>query len=328
MNDLRVGVIGVGYLGQHHARIYESLPHARLVGVADLDSERCRIIGTRHQVPTFSDFRLMVQQVDAVSVAVPTSDHFSVAKECLAAGVHVLVEKPIASTVDEGRELVGLAGCEGLTLQVGHIERFNPVMELIWPRIKNPGFVECHRLAPFQPRGTDIDVVLDLMIHDLDIVLSFGLGKIRNVEAVGVAVLSPNIDFSNARIEFENGCVANLTASRVSTGYLRKLRLFQPDEYISVDYQTRRGILYRRVYGDEDQSTVKTEHLHGDNEEPLERELGAFIHAVRSGSRPLVSGEDGTASLELAHKVLAVIKAGESPIRHGAGLSHSPSGND
>jgi len=328
MNSLRVGVIGVGYLGQHHARIYESLPHARLVGVADRDSERASIIGTRHQVPAFSDFRLLVAQVDAVSVAVPTSDHFAVARECLAAGVHVLVEKPIASTVDEGRELVGLAGCEGLTLQVGHSERFNPIMELIRPRIKNPGFVECHRLAPFQPRGTDIDVVLDLMIHDLDIVLSFGLGKIRNVEAVGVAVLSPNIDFSNARIEFENGCVANLTASRVSTGYLRKLRLFQPDEYISVDYQTRRGILYRRVYGDEDQSTVKTEHLHGDNEEPLERELGAFIHAVRSGSRPLVSGEDGTASLELAHKVLAVIKAGESPIRHGAGLSHSQSGNE
>ena len=291
MNGLRVGVIGVGYLGQHHARIYESLPHARLVGVADLDSERCRIIGTRHQVQTFSDFRLMVQQVDAVSVAVPTSDHFSVAKECLAAGVHVLVEKPIASTVEEGRELVELARGEGLTLQVGHSERFNPIMELIRPRIKNPGFVECHRLATFQSRGTDIDVVLDLMIHDLDIVLSFDLGKIRNVEAVGVAVLSPNIDFSNARIEFENGCVANLTASRVSTGYLRKLRLFQPDEYISVDYQTRRGILYRRVYGGEDQSTVKTEHLHGDNEEPLERELGAFIHAVRSGSRPLVSGK-------------------------------------
>ncbi|MCH8040214.1 MAG: Gfo/Idh/MocA family oxidoreductase [Nitrospinae bacterium] len=327
MNGLRVGVIGVGYLGQHHARIYESLPHARLVGVADLDSERCRIIGTRHQVQTFSDFRLMVQQVDAVSVAVPTSDHFSVAKECLAAGVHVLVEKPIASTVEEGRELVELARGEGLTLQVGHSERFNPIMELIRPRIKNPGFVECHRLAPFQPRGTDIDVVLDLMIHDLDIVLSFGLGKIRNVEAVGVAVLSPNIDFSNARIEFENGCVANLTASRVSTGYLRKLRLFQPDEYISVDYQTRRGILYRRVYGDEDQSTVKTEHLHGDNEEPLERELGAFIHAVRSGSRPLVSGEDGTASLELAHKVLAVIKAGESPVQDGADITYSPRGD-
>lgn len=327
MSGLRVGVIGVGYLGQHHARIYESLPHVRLVGVADLDSERCRIIGTRHQVQIFSDFRLMVQQVDAVSVAVPTSDHFSVAKECLAAGVHVLVEKPIASTVEEGRELVELARGEGLTLQVGHSERFNPIMELIRPRIKNPGFVECHRLAPFQPRGTDIDVVLDLMIHDLDIVLSFGLGKIRNVEAVGVAVLSPNIDFSNARIEFENGCVANLTASRVSTGYLRKLRLFQPDEYISVDYQTRRGILYRRVYGDEDQSTVKTEHLHGDNEEPLERELGAFIHAVRSGSRPLVSGEDGTASLELAHKVLAVIKAGESPVQDGADIAYSPRGD-
>lgn len=328
MKDLRIGVIGVGYLGQHHARIYKSLPHAHLVGVADLDSKRANTIGTQHHVLAFSDFRLLIDQVDAVSVAVPTLDHFPVVKECLAAGVHVLVEKPIASTIDEGRELVDLASCEGLTLQVGHIERFNPVMELILPRIKNPGFVECHRLAPFQPRGTDIDVILDLMIHDLDIILSFGLGKISNVEAVGVSVLSPNIDFSNARIEFESGCVANLTASRVSTGHLRKIRLFQLDEYISADYQSRRGIFYRRAYGDDGRSSVKTEHLHGDNEEPLKRELDAFIHAVRNSSTPLVSGEDGTASLELAHKVLAVIKARESPIRDGASFSHFPSGND
>ncbi len=319
MSPLRVGVIGVGHLGQHHARVYAGLPDCVLAGIVDAAPDRARLVAERHGVPGHTDAAALLPQVDAVSVAVPTSAHYAVVKSCLEAGVHVLVEKPIAVTVREACELVELAKGRGLVLQVGHIERFNPVIRAIRPLIGKPGFIECHRLAPFGERGTDVDVVLDLMIHDLDMILSFGPGPVEEVRAAGVPVLSPTIDIANVRIAFASGCVANLTASRVSMTRLRRLRLFQRDAYISVDYQTRQGVICRRETGPGARPAIKAEPVQGSDDEPLRLELEAFVQAVASGTRPVVSGEDGIAALELAYQVLDSI--GEFMQRHTEGVT-------
>ncbi len=318
METLNVGVIGVGHLGQHHARIYSELPQTRLVGVVDIDQPRRTEIGARFGVAHFEDRRSVLDQVDAVSVAVPTLQHREVVLDCLDAGVHVLVEKPLAVTPDEGRQMIDRARQKGLVLHVGHVERFNPVRDLVYDCISNPGFIECHRLASFQPRGTDVDVVLDLMIHDVDLILSFGLGKVSSVEAVGTAVLSPQVDFAHARIEFDKGCVVNLTASRVSTGRLRKMRLFQEDLYLSVDFLSRQGIVYRRANGTDVESAVREESIQAGDEEPLKRELQAFAQAIRTGAPGGVSGEEGLAALELVHAIKQAIRGKAHPL---AGLS-------
>jgi predicted dehydrogenase len=304
---LRVGVIGVGHLGQHHARLYAALPGATLAGVADIDADRARTVGERHQAPAFADWGDLLGRVDAVSVAVPTSAHHEVVKASLEAGVHVLVEKPIAVTPIEARELVELARKRGVTLQVGHIERFNPIMQAMRPHIGRPGFIECHRLSPFGERGTDVDVVLDLMIHDLDLILSFQPGPVEEIRAAGVPVLSTNVDIANARIAFAGGCVANLTASRVSTNRMRRLRLFQRDAYVSVDFQTRQGVIFRRMTDPGKRPTIEIEQVRGGEEEPLKLELEAFLQAATTGTPAPVSGEDGTAALELARQVLEAI---------------------
>ncbi|MGH7165346.1 MAG: Gfo/Idh/MocA family protein [Nitrospiraceae bacterium] len=309
MRRLRVGVIGVGHLGQHHARLYAALPSTELIGVADIDPARARLISERYGVSADTDSDKLWPRVDAVSVAVPTSAHHAIVKAGLEAGVHVLVEKPIAVTPAQARELVDLARSRRLVLQVGHVERFNPVISAVRPHIGRPGFIECHRLSPFGERGTDVDVVLDLMIHDLDMVLSFKPGPVEEVRAAGVPVLSSTVDIANARIAFESGCVANLTASRVSTNRMRRLRLFQRDAYVSVDYQTRQGIICRRVTGAGQRPTIEVEQVRGGDDEPLKLQLEAFIHAVRTGTPPPVSGEDGAAALELAHQVLEAISA-------------------
>jgi predicted dehydrogenase len=309
VKPLRVGVIGVGHLGRHHARLYAGLPQATLVGVADTDAERARLIGERHQVPGYAESAILLGQVDAVSVAVPTSAHHAVVTACLEAGVHVLVEKPIAVTVAEGRELVELARRRQRLLQIGHVERFNPAIRAVRPYVGRPGFIECHRLSPFGERGTDVDVVLDLMIHDLDMVLSFQPGPVEEVRAAGVPVLTPKIDIANARISFGSGCVANLTASRVSMTRMRRLRLFQRDAYISVDYQTRQGAICRRVADSGGRPTIEVEEVRGGDEEPLKLELETFLHAIANKTRPLVSGEDGVAALDLAYQVLDAIGA-------------------
>jgi len=308
MEPLRVGVIGVGHLGQHHARIYSVLPDTNLIAVQDLDKTRGQLIAKRNRVTYCETLAKLLPQVDAVSVVVPTSAHYPVVKTCLEAGLHVLVEKPITSTVEEGHELVRLAREKQAILQVGHIERFNPVVDVARSYIDKPGFLECHRLGPFQQRGTDVDVVLDLMIHDLDMVLSFNLGTVLKVEAVGMPVFTESIDIANARIEFSQGCVANLTASRVSTGRLRKLRVFQPDCYLSVDYQAREAIIHQRVSQPNHESTIRTQTLRGEDDEPLRRELLSFVNAVKNGTESLVPGEQGVASLELAHRVLEAIR--------------------
>ena len=308
MNQLKVGVIGVGHLGKHHARIYSDLPEATLVAVSDIDESRGTSIADQYQIKFCSQLTDLLSLVDAVSVAVPTSDHYPVVQACLEAGVHVLVEKPITSTVQDGQKLISSAHLHNCILQVGHVERFNPIIDLIRPFVRNPGFLECHRLSPFQPRGTDVDVVLDLMIHDLDLVLSFGLGPIKSIEASGVAVLTNQIDIANARIVFESGGVATFTASRVSTGRLRKCRVFQRNAYLSIDYQARQAIMYRRIPGRDGNAEIETKQLSGTEEEPLRRELFSFLTAVNKKTHSGVSGEDGVASLELAHQVLQKIQ--------------------
>ena len=312
MEVINVGVIGVGHLGQHHARIYAELPQTRLVGVADLEQTRRAEIGTRFDVAYVEDYRDLLGRVDAVSVAVPTLQHREVVLDCLDAGTHVLVEKPIAVTPEEGRQMVHRAKQNGLVLHVGHVERFNPVRDLVHDLISNPRFIECHRLAPFQPRGTDVDVVLDLMIHDVDLLLSFGLGRVSKVEAVGIAVLSTQVDFAHARVEFDKDCVANLTASRLSTGRLRKMRLFQERLYLSVDFLSRQGIVYRQVPTDE--SSVQEEAIQAGDEEPLKRELHAFAQAIQTGVPGGVSGEEGLAALELVHAIKQSIRGREDPV--------------
>jgi predicted dehydrogenase len=316
MTPLRAGVIGVGHLGQHHARLYASLPRAHLVGVVDQSIERAQTIADRHGARVFRTAEDLLPHVDVVSVAVPTSGHYAVAKTCLQAGKHVMVEKPIAVTPAEAQELVELAKHRGCCLQVGHSERFNPVMALMRPHIGRPVFVECHRLSSFSERGTDVDVVMDLMIHDLDLVLSLNPGPIEEVRAAGVAVLSSSIDIANARIQFQSGCVANLTSSRVSTNKMRRLRLFQRDNYVSIDFQTRQGMICRRNIKAGERPTVEVEQLQGGDEEPLKLQLESFLHAVGTGTRPVVSGEDGAAAVSVAHQVLQAIETFAA--RHGA----------
>ncbi len=314
MKRLRAGVIGVGHLGQHHARHYANLPGATLVGVFDAEPSRAKLIADRHGVQAWTHLNDLLQQVDIVSIAAPTSAHFATAKASLEAGKHVLVEKPIAVTPAEAHELVELAARRGCLLQVGHSERFNPIMQRMRSHIERPAFIECHRLSAFGERGTDVDVVLDLMIHDLDLVLSFNPGPVEEVRAAGVPVLSSNIDIANARIAFASGCVANLTASRVSTNKMRRLRVFQRDRYVSIDFQTRQAVVFRRTLGSGSRPTIDVEPYHAGDEEPLRLELESFIQAVTTGSRPVVSGEDGEAALTLAGLVLEAI--GQFTQRH------------
>lgn len=307
MNALRAGVIGVGHLGQHHARLYASIPGVTLVGVTDQSPERAQEIAGRHGAQVYRTPEDLLKDVDLVSVAVPTSSHYAVAKLCLETGKHVLVEKPIAVRPAEAHELVALAKAKGCRLQVGHSERFNPIMRAMQPYIQRPAFIEGHRLSSYNPRGTDVDVVLDLMIHDLDLVLSFNPGPVEEVRASGVAVLSPTIDIAQARIQFQSGCVANLTASRVSTNKMRRLRLFQREEYLSIDFQTRQAVISRRRMVPGRPPELEAESFHGNADEPLKLQLESFVLAIQTGSKPEVSGEAGAAALDVAHLVLAAI---------------------
>ncbi|MEX5213206.1 MAG: Gfo/Idh/MocA family oxidoreductase [Nitrospiraceae bacterium] len=307
MPALRTGVVGVGHLGQHHARLYAALPDCQLVGVFDADPERARLIAERHGGRPFSTLEELIDSVQAVSVAVPTTAHYEVAKLCLDRGRHVLVEKPIAARLVDAQELVRLAAVRGCVLQVGHSERFNPIMLAARPYIETPSFIECHRLSSFGERGTDVDVILDLMIHDLDMVLSFKPGRVEEVRAAGVPVLSSHVDIANARIQFGGGCVANLTSSRVSMNRMRRLRVFQRDRYVSVDYQTRHAVVYRRLVDQSTKPQLDVEQLDGSDEEPLKLQLQSFMTSIMTGAPAVVSGEAGTAALALAYQVREAI---------------------
>jgi predicted dehydrogenase len=303
---LRVGVIGVGALGQHHARVYAELPEAALVGVHDRDPERAREVAARHGCRVFDDAEALAREVDAVSVAVPTEAHRAVAGALLDAGRHVLVEKPITATLAEADDLIARAAARGAALQVGHVERFNPALDILRDAVAQPRFVEAHRLGAFSPRSLDVDVVLDLMIHDLDIVLWLDGSDPVQVDAVGVPVLTPRVDIANARLRFASGLIANLTASRVSADRVRKFRVFAPRTYVSVDLAAREARVYRlsEALDENNRPDIDVQTTKGEQEEPLRRQLAAFVNAVQRGTRPVVAGEDGRRALALARTVI------------------------
>jgi len=305
VSEIRAAVVGVGSLGQHHARVYAALPGCRLAGVYDVDPERAKNVAERHGAPVLEKLRDVIAAADAVSVAVPTVDHHRVTKALLEAGRDVLVEKPITTTLDEADDLIRLAAERKAILQVGHIERFNPAMDVLRAATREPRFIEVHRLGSFSPRSLDIDVVLDLMIHDLDIVLALDGSEPVQVDAVGVPVLTPRVDIANVRLRFRSGLIANLTASRVSAEKVRKFRVFFPRTYISVDFSAREAQVYRLTTGASGTPDISVERTAAPDEEPLQRQLSAFVQAVRERTAPVVTGSDGRRALALAQTILA-----------------------
>lgn len=306
---VRVGVVGVGYVGQHHARIYSELPGVELIGLVDIDEARLQELGARHGIKLCRDYRELLGEVDAVSVAVPTLLHYPIAKEFLECGVDVLVEKPIARSLAQADELVEIARADDRIFQVGHIERFNGAVKALEDIVRSPGFIECHRLGPFAHRNTDVDVVLDLMIHDIDIILTLIKSPVIAVTAVGVPVISDQVDIANARLQFESGCVANLTASRVSVERVRRIRIFQRDTFISLDYSQQEIAIYHRLPAEAGSAAgvdprIVKEDIFIDKAEPLRVELESFIECVRSRKRPLVSGEEGRDALRVASQIV------------------------
>ncbi len=303
-----VGVIGVGHLGSRHARIYSSLPEAELVGVVDIIPERARAVAREYGGEAVSDYRRLIPRLRAASVAVPTVGHCKIALELMRAGIDVLVEKPIASTVPEAEEMVDAAKAEGRVLAVGHTERYNPAVRALLGQATDPRFIEVHRLGAFTARSLDIDAVLDLMIHDLDVVAALVDSPVSSVEAVGVPVLTDKVDIANARIRFDSGCVANLTASRISQTKVRKLRIWERQRYVSVDYVNQEALSYRLGQNEGPFPEIRCENLTLDHEEPLKNELKDFLRAVWKRERPLVPGEDGLRALQLAQRVLAAME--------------------
>lgn len=306
---VKVGVIGVGYLGRFHAEKYAGLPEAELVGVADVSGPRAQEVAQALGAEAFTDHRQLLPRVEAVSVAVPTSQHFPVVRDALAAGCHVLVEKPITVTVAEADELVDLARRQGRILMVGHLERFNSAMEELKSRAGQPRFIESHRLSFFKERGTDVDVVLDLMIHDLDHVLNLVPAEVREIRAAGISVLTDQVDLANARLEFADGCIANLTASRMSFKSMRKFRLFQSDAYLAVDFENRElTAAFRKEGALGPLPGVALETKRYPQEDILLKEIVAFVEAVRNGQEPPISGQAGRAALALALEINAAMK--------------------
>jgi predicted dehydrogenase len=298
MSVLRVGVAGVGHIGSNHARIYADLPSVEFSAVYDIDAARAKSIAKKYAVTAAKSLEEFADLVDAVSVATPTSTHHAIAHPLLTLGKHLLVEKPITENTIEASELVELAARRQLVLQVGHVERFNPILSALEARLNHPRFIEAHRLSPYPDRSTDIGVVLDLMIHDLEVILHLVRSPVQHIDAVGVPVLSRGEDIANARLRFQNGCVANITSSRISPERMRKIRVFQEDAYLSLDYQNQSGEVYRRVDG-----RITREKVQIEREEPLKRQLMSFAECASTGREPRVSGFQATAALELAVEI-------------------------
>lgn len=309
MKKIKVGVVGVGYFGQFHAEKYARMEGAELVGVADMDGSRAREVAERCRTQPFSRYTDLFQKVQAVSVAVPTPFHYSITKECLSEGIDVLLEKPISSTLEEADQLISLAQSKGLILQVGHLERFNGALSGIEARVQHPWFIESHRSGPFTGRGAEVDVVLDLMVHDLDIVLSLVKSRVNQFQAVGFPVLTQTSDVAHARIEFENGCTASLTASRVSEEKIRRTRIFQPDGILSIDTLSQKLFLSKKAVspGAERVPEMVTEEIPVKKTDPLEAEIRAFLQCVRNRKDPQVSGPDGRRALMLSLQIIQKI---------------------
>jgi len=303
---LRVGVVGVGYLGRFHALIYSRLPGVHLVGVADIDGARAEAVASEASCSAFADPFALIGAVDAVSVVVPTTAHLDVAGPYLRRGVHMLLEKPVAPDLAQGSEIVRLAEAAGVTLQIGHLERFNAgIMELA-RRIDAPRFIEAQRMGGFTERATDVDVVSDLMIHDIDIILALVDSDLADVRAVGTPVLTDHVDIANARLEFVNGTVANVVASRVSDRTTRRIRVFQPRGYLSLDFVAQTLDIAAPVSrADAARPEIARERLQVEPAKPLDREIEAFVRCVRNGERPLVHGAVGLKALEVALQVRA-----------------------
>ncbi len=304
MSKLKVAIIGTGALGSIHAKIYTSLKNVELVGICDTDTKRLAQVSKELNVEGFKDYSELIGKIDAASIAVPTKAHYSVSKELLNAGVHLLIEKPITQTVREADELLNIAKRKRLTLAVGHVERFNAAIEAILKIKGDIKFVECHRLGPFSPRVKDVGVVLDLMIHDIDILLWLIKSPIKRIDAVGVNVLTDHEDIANARIVFENGAVCNITASRITANAVRKIRMFQTNAYISLDYIKQDAIIYKRKFG-----KIIPRQIDIKKEKPLQKEIASFLECVRSGEKPLASGEEGRQALSVALEILKNIKS-------------------
>jgi predicted dehydrogenase len=313
MPKIRVGVVGVGHLGQHHARVYAELPNCELVGVADIDEKAAQKVAKQHKTRSFTDYRELLGLVDACSIVVPTVLHYEIAKDFLEHGVHVLVEKPITATVEQAQALIDIARKANRILQVGHIERFNAAIMRLKQIVREPAFIEAHRLGPYDPRVKDIGVVLDLMIHDLDIILQLVNAPVVQVEAAGVGVYGEKEDIANARLHFSNGCIANITASRVTPVRKRKIRVFQRNAYISIDYIEQEVEIYRRIRtqnpsGGPPQVTIVRTKETLKKQEPLKLELQHFLDCVAKGLEPMVRGEHARDALELAVQISQLVK--------------------
>ncbi len=306
MEKLYVGVVGVGHLGSKHAKTYSNLKDAHLVGVCDTNEENGKRVAKKYHTTYYSDYRDLFDNVQAVSIAVPTFLHYKIARDFLANGIHVLIEKPITKTLEEADKLLELAGKKSLTIQVGHIERFNSAVRAIEPHIKKPKFIACNRLGPFVERAADIGVVLDLMIHDIDIILGLIKSPVDQIEAVGVKIVSDHEDTANVRLTFANAnkTVCDLTASRVTKKSTRTIKISQENSYIYLDYLTQSAILYRRKG-----HHLKKKRIKIKKQEPLKKELESFVHCVLNNKKPIVSGEEAREALSVAIDITKQIKA-------------------
>ena len=311
MKNIRIGVIGMGHLGNYHLQKYAKIPGCTVAGVADTLEERARQAGEAHGCPAFTDYNHLIGLVDAVSIAVPTAGHHEVAKAFLSAGVDVLLEKPITRTLEEADELLELAEARNLILQIGLVERFNPAIIALDTVMGTPLFIEAHRLHPFFERGTDVDVILDLMIHDLDIILHYVKSPVTQLDAVGVPVLSDKVDIANVRVTFATGCVANITASRVTGKTMQKIRFFGTEGYHAVDYGKRELVSLRKGRDAEGKVTITDNQVQVVQHDPLEQEVRAFVNSVTTRSTPVVSGKDGREALALALKIVDRMKTAQ-----------------
>jgi len=303
MEKTKIAVIGTGRLGTFHSKVYSRLDNVKLVGVCDCNLERAIEIGKKYHTASFSNYEDLFDKVEAVSIAVPTSLHYNIAKDFLKNGIHVLIEKPITKTLSEADELIDIAKEKGLLIQVGHVERFNSAVLAIEPYLEKAKFIECQRLGPFHKRVEDVGVVLDLMIHDIDIVLGLMKQGVINIEAVGLSTISDHEDVANVRITFEDGTIADITASRVTKDVVRKMRIFQENSYLSLDYLNQEAAIFRKT-GDK----IIKEKIKIKKKEPLKKELKSFIECVRTGKKPLVSGVEGRRAVQVALEIIDKIK--------------------
>lgn len=314
MKEIRVGVVGIGHLGNYHLQKYQKLPNCKIVGVADSVFERAGKAAETYNCKALSDYRDLIGDVDAVSISTPTISHHIIAKCFLEAGVDVLLEKPIAITLKEADDLIRTAGERNLVFQIGFVERFNPAIIALETVMAKPLFIEAHRLHPFFGRGTDVDVILDLMIHDLDIITHFVMSPVLNVEAVGVSIMSDKVDIANARVTFQSGCVANITASRITGKTMQKIRFFGPNGYHAVDFAKRELVSLSKSNGAEGQIEITGNPVEIKCHDPLEEEIRSFLEAVTNRTPAAVTGREGKDVLELALYIAEKIKNQEMPL--------------